>query len=118
MRIQYIYIKYYIIYTAKNIYIRGGGYTVTTTETATNAYIYIYLVWCIYTAKGKRIERIRGGENTAEERVYALYASRSAHDAVAVAIYIYIYRGTGDERVGRLGECICARVCVCVRRRR
>jgi len=48
----------------------------------------IYIWYSVYTAKGKRIERIRGGENTAEERVYALYASRSAHDAVAVEVYI------------------------------
>jgi hypothetical protein len=44
----------------------------------------------------------------AEERVYALYASRSARCGGGDGIW---ERG---ERVGRLGECMCVCVCVCV----
>lgn len=102
---------------AKNIYTWRRLYGDDDGDGDECLYIYIYIwysVYIIYIYGKRKTDRvnIRGGENAAEERVYALYAGRSAHDAVAVEVYIYRGgRGRTLRSVGRMH--MRARVCVC-----
>lgn len=57
MRIHYIYIIYIIIYREEHIRC-GGSYTVTSTETATNAYI-VYIVNVYSKSKTDRANKGR-----------------------------------------------------------